>query len=179
MTRKLMASTMLLTMGLVSFLNFSTDVRDGSWSVEVTSYDVAETINLNYLSESPEQIFHTHLRNVFLLQDFNWNDQELDFVQRLKENYSLDRFSDDAGEVIDATELLDEQQLADLRTWAERNAFRSSGECPKYDANEGYQECTYAVGWNRQREDGSWIFSAFWIAEDEILIVDDSILRFE
>ena len=176
---KLYALVLFISMAVTSALNLGSEVRDGSWSVGVPSYDVFETANFDYLQESPEQLFHTHLKPVFLLRNYSWEGEELEFVERLRKIYGPDRFFEDGGEVLDVREGLDRNELEELSDWVQRFAFESVGKCPGGGPNDASSECTFVVGWNRERDDFPWIFSAFWLADDKILIVDDSVLNAE
>ena len=155
--------------GTVNFLG----VRDGSLTLGTPTYNPVAYDQKLLLEESVIQIIHTYLRNTMIVKNVVVDGVPLDFVERFVSTYGTERVNLDE-EVIDASELLSEDSMQDLRGWVEKFAYPSSGPCP---VSEG--ACTYYIGWNRDLPAGTWRFSGFRLSSREYLIVDESVLRFE
>ena len=167
----------LLAVTIVGFgvSNFFSPIRDGSLTLGMQSFQTAIVLNQNLFTEAPNQIIHTQLRNVIGLRNYEYNGEELFFVERFVNIYGEERLSRTKDEeVVDVRELLPEEDMAGLRAWSDIYAFDYLHSCP--NSNE---TCIYSLGWNRERPGGAWSFGVFIIDENHFLIVDDSVLVFQ
>ena len=159
----------------IGLSNLFSPVRDGSFTLDMPTYETARVLNENLFTEAPNQIIHTQLRNVMDLTNYRYNGEDLFFVERFVNTYGEARLSStNDEELVDARELLSEEDLEAVRDWSEVFAFDYLHPCP--DSSE---TCKYSIGWNRDRDGGAWLFGVFIIDENHFLIVDDSILGFQ